>query len=82
MWRWPTSRAPEVIETFIVSGSTRIRSVEYEDTTDDLSVTFTDDRTYVYHNVPKSTYRGLTLASSKGQFFDRWIKNAFPYDEV
>ncbi len=70
------------VETMPIMGSTRLTEAEYDDSTDDLTLTFTDGRRYVYHNVPRATYRSLGLASSKGEFFDRSIKNRFPFEEL
>lgn len=70
-----------VVETVDFPGSSNLESATYDPDVENLNVTFRSGRTYQYFNVPAATYRGLTLAGSAGEFFNRQIKNRFAYEE-
>lgn len=57
--------------------SSAIRAVDYDITTKRLLIKFTSGYSYVYHGVPESVFNGLLNASSKGQYFNRYIKNHY-----
>ena len=44
-----------------------------------LFVTFRSGRTYAYEHVPKTVYEGLMRSPSKGEFFNRAIKDRYNY---
>lgn len=71
-----------VAETFVFRGSSNLSSAAYEPDTETLSLTFQDDSTYQYMNVPGHVYRDLTLAPSAGSYFHRNIKGKYPYERV
>ncbi len=58
-----------------VSSST-LRSIGYDETNKILEVEFKTGKLYQCHNVPKHLYIGLMSASSKGNFYDTFIKKA------
>ena len=47
-----------------------------------LEIEFRNGRTYRYFNVSEFLYRGLALASSKGQYFTQRIDGRFRFEEV
>lgn len=61
--------------------SSHIGQVEFDDQTDTLTIGFTDGRTYDYMNVPASVARSFQASGSAGQFFERHVKNRYPYQE-
>jgi hypothetical protein len=62
--------------------STAIRSVGYDAQNHVLEIEFINGRTYQYLNVPEFLYRGLTLAKSKGEYFNRRISDRFHSEEM
>ena len=70
-----------VNETFVPPSSSNIEEATYEPEVQNLTITFTGGRTYVYFNVPQSVYRQLTLASSVGQFVRRNVVGRYAYEE-
>lgn len=67
-------------ETFVFRGSSNLSTAAYDPETRDLRIKFQDGNEYVYHGVDPSTYRGLTLAGSAGQYLHRHIKGRFDYE--
>lgn len=67
--------------TTIPVDSSWIRSVTYaSDAT--LTVRFRSGTVYRYFTVPRSILEGFLMASSKGAFFTRRIRDAFPHIQV
>jgi hypothetical protein len=62
--------------------SPTILSVEYDEATRKLDVTFAGGRTYRYLDVPPEIYTNLLDAKSKGYFFIKNIRGTFAHDEV
>lgn len=69
------------VETTTGFSSSNISEFSYDDETDTLTVVFQSGDSYDYMNVPKSVYRSFGLASSKGEFFARQIKNRYTYEQ-
>ncbi len=44
-----------------------------------LTIQFQDGTVYTYHSVDQYTWRGLKTSPSKGYFFNRNIRNNFPF---
>lgn len=58
--------------------STAIRRAEYDENTSTLSIWFTESGgPYYYYRVPASVYQGLLSASSKGTYFNRYIRDQY-----
>ena len=55
--------------------SSLIKSVDYMG--NDMVVTLNSNKSYKYASVPKATYDKFLKASSKGQFFNRNIRDKF-----
>jgi len=58
--------------------STVIRDYSYDPDARQLRVTFVSGRRYRYDDVPAEVAQELRLAFSKGQFFNRRIRDVFP----
>jgi len=61
--------------------STAIASVGYDERRHELHVTFTTGRRYTYSGVPRAAYTGFVRAASKGRYFNRHIRDHYPYRE-
>lgn len=62
--------------------SSNISSVGYDQDSETLEVEFLNGTVYQYFNVPLNIYEQLMQMGSKGQFFNTYIKNAYPYSRV
>lgn len=56
--------------------STSISSIGYDPASRVLEIEFTNGAVYEYFAVPADLHAGLLVASSHGQYFDRFIKKA------
>ena len=64
------------------AASSAIASVGYDAGTETLEVEFQTSAVYQYYNVPQHMCDELLKASSVGQFFNLYIKNAYAYSRV
>jgi hypothetical protein len=62
--------------------STAIATLGYDEAKRELYVTFTSGRHYIYFDVPRGRYIAFTRASSKGRFFNYYIRDHFDFKEV
>jgi hypothetical protein len=62
--------------------SSSLSEVGYDSSSRTLEIEFTGGRIYRYKGVPKGTYSALLEAPSKGQFFNREIRDRFPYSRA
>jgi hypothetical protein len=62
--------------------STVIRSFIYEAASAELLITFRSGRRYIYCGVPEETFIAMQRAFSKGEFFNRHIRDNFPFKRV
>ena len=54
--------------------SSNLASVGYDPETKTLEIEFLNGGLYQYFNVPESIYNGLMAASSRGSYFDQYVK--------
>ncbi|HEX4303983.1 MAG TPA: KTSC domain-containing protein [Rhizomicrobium sp.] len=59
--------------------STVIRSFGYHAAHRTLDIRFVSGRRYVYHDVPAALYDAIRDATSKGEFFNTYIKDRFRF---
>ena len=59
--------------------STVIRSFRYDPRRRELDIVFRTKRRYTYEHVPQETYKAMKAAFSKGEFFNRHIRDKFPF---
>lgn len=60
--------------------STVIQNFSYDSARSILTITFVSGSVYHYKNVPRKVYRSLRIASSKGRYFNRSIRDQFEYE--
>lgn len=64
--------------TFVWSSD--VESIGYDDSAEELYVTYIKGGTYIYSGVPRVIYDEFLNAPSKGQFVKQQVKDAgFPY---
>ena len=59
--------------------STVIRQILYDLNSRRLIITFQSGRRYAYSHVPADVYTALKAASSRGAYFNEWIRDRYPY---
>ena len=62
--------------------SSVIRDYGYDDARRVLEITFVSRRVYAYYDVPPEVFQEFEMARSKGEFFNRHIRDCFEYAEV
>lgn len=62
--------------------STSLASVNYDARLQQLQVEFHSGKRYLYFRVSPACYQQLLLADSKGKYFNRHIRNRFPYQDL
>jgi len=62
--------------------STNIASIGYDGPSGTMEVEFSNGTVYQYYNVGQPLYDQFLAASSKGQFLNAYIRNAYPYSRV
>ncbi|MCB1712021.1 MAG: KTSC domain-containing protein [Candidatus Riesia sp.] len=62
--------------------SDMIRGASYDSKKQTLTVVFTNYDFYKFYGVSKSLVRRLYSAKSKGKFFNKEIKNKFPFKRI
>lgn len=62
--------------------STTLTAVAYDDRRGELQLDFFDGARYVYSGVAPELFRDLLSATSKGSFFNRYIRGRFPYGKL
>ena len=62
--------------------SSNILSVGYDERTQTLEVEFIRGTVYQYYGVPDNIHQELMNAPSKGQFFNTYIRDMYPYSRV
>jgi hypothetical protein len=62
--------------------SSVIRYFDYDATRRELLICFQSGRRYVYRDVPEDTYRAMTVAFAKGEFFNAAIRGRFPFSRI
>lgn len=62
--------------------STAISEIGYDAERAKLSVRFQSGARYVYVGVPGELHRALVAADSKGRFFQREIRDRYPFNRI
>ncbi|WP_109694866.1 KTSC domain-containing protein [Chitinophaga deserti] len=62
--------------------STVISHMRYNPETEVLVITFVTGKVYAYQPVPPDLYARMLQAFSKGQFFNRFIRDQFRYRQL
>ena len=61
--------------------STVIRSFAYHPAQSQLEITFQSGKRYVYDGVPQDVAESMKRAFSKGEFFNRHIRDQYPFTQ-
>lgn len=59
--------------------STVIRFYRYDAKKRALDIVFQTKKRYTYEQVPEEIYKAMNAATSKGEFFNRHIRDKFPF---
>jgi KTSC domain len=59
--------------------STVIRSFDYDPRCRELVLVFQSGRRYIYQDVPREIFAGMQAASSKGEFFNAYVRERFDF---
>jgi hypothetical protein len=62
--------------------SESIAAIGYDEETGVLEVEFVSGAVYRYRDVPQDVYENFRQARSKGAFFNRYIRDAYPFEQV
>jgi hypothetical protein len=62
--------------------SSVIRAVSYDPDSAELTVAFVSGRTYVYFDVSPEVHAAFVSAASRGEFFNRFIRDHFRFREM
>lgn len=62
--------------------SSNLASVGYDPILRDLEIAFHSGGIYQYSGVPESIYQGLLSASSKGTYFNSYIKDRYSCHQI
>ena len=68
--------------TKIEVDSSFIHAIEYDEEMQWLEVEMRFGGTYLYRCVPKNVFEGLMESSSKGQYFNRYIRNEYVFTQL
>ena len=66
----------------MILNSTRIKSVEYNNSTEVLTIEFVKGGKYKYYSVPEIIYTGIIKSASPGAYFDNNIKLKYNHKKV
>jgi len=64
-----------------VSSST-VLSIGYDRQTETLEIEFGSGRVYQYYGVPDNLHNEIMQTPSKGQFFNTYIRDQYPFSRV
>ncbi len=62
--------------------SSAMSYIAYDPDSKTLVLEFTSGQVYTYYNVPGGKYLGLMISASKGDFFNRQIKDKYPFNKA
>lgn len=66
----------------VMVNSSNLYAVDYNPSTETLTIQFRSGRVYEYYNVPLTIYEGLLNAPSKGKFHHKYIKYSYYYNRI
>jgi hypothetical protein len=69
------------MERFPVSSSS-LRSIGYDSDNKRLEIEFQSLAVYVYRDVPLWAFEGLMTSASKGRYFERRIRDRYPFEQM
>lgn len=57
--------------------SSCVASIDYDEKTQQLTVSFVKGGGHTYSGVPKTVYDGFLVAPSKGKYFNSMVRNVY-----
>ena len=66
----------------VILDSTTLAAVVYDDRRGELQLDFRDGARYAYSGVAPDLFRDLLCATSKGSYFNQYIRGRFPYAKL
>ena len=66
----------------VIIDSTSLAAAAYDEHQSLLQLRFQDGGCYEYAGVSAEVFHGLVQAESKGTYFNRFIRHAFPYAKL
>ncbi len=60
--------------------SSVIRTFRYDPTRRELAITFVSGKVYVYRDVPPMISKALARATSRGAFFNAFIRDCYAFE--
>jgi len=69
----------KILEVIGDLGSSNVKEISYCKQLNELFVTFQNDATYIYYDVPAETWNEFKEAESKGRYVSTVIKKQFEY---
>lgn len=70
------------VETFMPPTISHVDHVEWDDESEDLTITYDDGSQYLARNVPRGEWRRLQQSMSVGAFIHRVIKPLFQLQRI
>lgn len=70
------------MDWIITPDSSSIGAFAYESEGQLLFIRFNSGRTYRYSGVPYSVFSALSLADSKGTYFNAYVQGRYPYAQA
>lgn len=62
--------------------STTIKTIGYDEATQELHVAFHGSGMYIYQNVPKHLYDAFMISGSKGKYLHQNIRGRFEHGKI
>lgn len=79
---YPYNQSKKALMNRILVDSTSVKSVWYCSLRCLLEVEFRDGSCYQFFSVPEERFQHFVSAESKGAFFNREIRNRFPFQRI
>ena len=71
----------ENIETIQVSNSSMISTIDYDNDSKEMTVTFKNGNQYKYFDVPREEFEALRQSESIGSYFNK-IKSKYQFEKI
>ena len=68
--------------TSILRVSETLAAAVYDDSQETLQLDFRDGSRYVYSSVHRDMFHAMLAATSKGRFFNQYIRRVLPYSKA
>ncbi len=62
--------------------SSTLASADFDEDNRVLEIEFTNGKVYRYLGTPRNAFLGLLESLSKGEYFNRFIRDKYPYERI